>query len=346
MSREKLKKLIEEFKNNKVCIIHHTDADGVSAASVFCRVLNNYILHHQKNEIKITEETINFFRKTGVRYAVIVDLNVDANEEMFRRLEEICEKIIVLDHHIMNVDLSSERTVHLNPLKEGFKESEKYPASKYAFDLLSLKENDPVAWKVSVGLFGDKALEYWKDFWKKVSKIWDLSIQDLKNISLTFDFSKAVSWDLFNKIRDIYISSQKPEEYLNKVYQIDNLEKIQKKYEALRMKALENASCFDEFIVLFLEEYPELKSLLANEVSEEYPDKTVVVLARDKNNPRLFRVSFRRQDRKCSMKKLTQFMQKNLKSFEGGGHIPAAGGKFLEKEMEKFMKYLKSFHNT
>ena len=341
---KKLNDLIEDLKKQKVCIIHHTDADGVSAASVFCRVFNNYILHHQKNEIKITEETISFFRKTGLKYAVIVDLNVDAEEKTFRQLEKLCEKVIVLDHHIMNVDLSSEKTMHLNPLKEGFKEAEKYPASKYAFDILGFKENDPVAWKVAVGLFGDKALRYWKGFWEKVSKIWNLSIEDLKKISLTFDFSKAVSWDLFNKVRDIYISSKSPEDYLSKAYQIEELEKVKRKYTALRKKALENAKLFNEFIVLFLEDCPELKSLLANEVSERYSDKTVVVLTRDKDNPALLRISLRRQDRKYSMKELTRFMQRNLESFEGGGHIPAAGGKFLEKEMGKFMECLKIFH--
>ncbi len=341
-----LNKIINEFKDKDVCIVHHTDADGVSAASVFCRTLPKYILHHQKNEIKMTEETITFFQENNIKYGIIVDLNIDSDEKMFRRLEKICEKIIIVDHHIMNVDLSSEKTIHFNPLKEGFKESEKYPASKYAFDLFGLKEDDFVSWKVCVGLFGDKALEYWKSFWKKVSEIWNISVEDLKNISLTFDFSKAVSWQIFNKVRDIYISSEKPEEYLNNIYKIDILKKMKIKYEKLRNKSVKSAKYFKEFIILFLNECPELKSLLANEISEKYPNKTVIVLAKDKNDPYLFRVSFRRQDKKRSMKELTQFMEKNLESFEGGGHIPAAGGKFLEKDMNKFIKFLKEFHGN
>jgi single-stranded DNA-specific DHH superfamily exonuclease len=72
-------------------------------------------------------------------------------------------------------------------------------------------------------------------------------------------------------------------------------------------------------------------------LSRKYPHKTVITISR--NRKRVY-VSARRQDWKVPVNDLLVRVLKPLRGSQGGGHVPAAGGQFLRKDLKLFKKRL------
>ena len=77
-----------------------------------------------------------------------------------------------------------------------------------------------------------------------------------------------------------------------------------------------------------------IKSIVANTLSKMYPNKTIIIIL-DRGGKELF-LSARRQDYRIAVNDLLESAIKGLKNANAGGHIPAAGGKILRKDLKKF----------
>jgi RecJ-like exonuclease len=100
--KEDIKKVAEEFKqipkNKVIRVISHLDADGISAASLMVKLLNNdnrkysiSIIQQIKREVleELAREPYSYFVFTDLGSGVITDL-----EELFKE-----KKVFILDHH-------------------------------------------------------------------------------------------------------------------------------------------------------------------------------------------------------------------------------------------------------
>jgi len=121
--KEDIKKTAEEFKkidkNEIIRVISHLDADGISAASLVIKFLNNdnrkysiSILQQMKKETLelLAKEPYNTFIFTDIGSGVLTDMEI-----LFKD-----KKVFILDHHEPEkIEINNENIFFINPHKFG-----------------------------------------------------------------------------------------------------------------------------------------------------------------------------------------------------------------------------------
>ena len=120
--REDIKKAVDEFKkipkNEVIRVISHLDADGISAASIMVKYLNNdnrkysiSIIQQIKKEILegLAKEPYNCFIFTDIGSGALTEI-----EELFKG-----KKVFILDHHEPEKLETSNNVFFVNPHKFG-----------------------------------------------------------------------------------------------------------------------------------------------------------------------------------------------------------------------------------
>jgi len=120
--KEDIKKVVDEFKkipkNEVIRVISHLDADGISAASLMVKCLNNddrkysiSIVQQIKKEIlkSLAKEPYNCFIFTDIGSGAITDI-----EELFKG-----KKVFILDHHEPEKLETNDNVFFVNPHKFG-----------------------------------------------------------------------------------------------------------------------------------------------------------------------------------------------------------------------------------
>ena len=104
----------EILKNNNILIISDSDVDGMCSSTMFYRFLiedikydkNKVSYHiHEGKKHGITNEAIEHIKKINAKYLIVPDAGTNNLEEM-KLLNELDVKILVLDHHQVQIDLN------------------------------------------------------------------------------------------------------------------------------------------------------------------------------------------------------------------------------------------------
>ena len=320
---------IDIVGDDQLAIIYHPDADGVCSAALFAKFLNDinaeFFLLNQKEEISITPATVRVLREKGIKYAVILDMNVDSNPSSYLELESIMNKILIMDHHVLKKDLSSSKTMHLNVSMVDDNPAS-YPTSKFVYDALSgIHERvESYSWIPAIGIIGDSSKKRWKHFLTEVCDTHGIELELMEEAAISIELCKALSYEKLELCLNGMIRAESIADFLDSLP--GEIKKLKEEFYAELNRALESKEVHDQIVFVELKSEHNFKSLVANALSfEHFPNKTVVVmwLHGDK-----IHVSLRRQDGKLSMDLLIRNVVKLLKAGDGGGHAPAAGAKF------------------
>ena len=109
INQELINKSLEFLKNitkkDKVCVIHHTDPDGVSSGVILAKAIERLrgkkidLRHNQKGSLhSLTKETIDLLRKKEINKLLVIDIGPEDNMETLALASEIAE-ILIIDHH-------------------------------------------------------------------------------------------------------------------------------------------------------------------------------------------------------------------------------------------------------
>jgi len=121
--KEDIKKVVEEFKkipkNEIIRVVSHIDADGISAASLMVKCLNN---DNRKYSISIVQqikrETLKELARESYNYYVFTDLGSGVLTDIADLFKQ--KKVFILDHHEPEKsDFKSENVFFVNPHKFG-----------------------------------------------------------------------------------------------------------------------------------------------------------------------------------------------------------------------------------
>ncbi len=121
--KEDIKKTVEEFKkipkNDVVRIISHLDADGISAASIMIKCLNNDNRKYSISIIQqIKKDILENLAKEPYKYFIFTDIGSGAITEIERLFDQ--KKVFILDHHEPEKKETKSNNVFLvNPHKFG-----------------------------------------------------------------------------------------------------------------------------------------------------------------------------------------------------------------------------------
>ncbi len=330
-------------KEDKVAVIHHTDADGVCSGVLAARAVENFrekkvdfSFCQNDGETSITKETVKILREKGINKVIITDLAVDETPATIRALEKFAD-ILIIDHHIKQKDLSSEKTTIIKAEDVSNIEPSQYPATKLTYDIFFEILGERPAWIAAVGIIGDYAGKTWTDFIESVEES-GVQLKDLKDAEALIAYARAAAgtegvqkaFEIFYPALNVRTILESP---LSKYKSA-----VEKEIHHHIAEHIGNAVFKDDVVLYEFESKYNIKSRLSNRLSQElYPNKTVLVLQKGKER---VDISARRQDMKKSMASLVRCAISGIPKSLGGGHAPAAGGYFPIKHLEKVKKKL------
>jgi single-stranded DNA-specific DHH superfamily exonuclease len=151
-----LERLREFLKAKRGMLFYHGDADGVCSAALFLKFFRDFEFCPRKGP-RIGEDLVGVVLDKKPKLLVFLDLPVDQERKKLDRfLREIPGlRIVIIDHHIAERDISSDRIVHVNPrfVKEGVY----IPAACAVYRILEGfgKKVGPLVWVAALGVIGD-----------------------------------------------------------------------------------------------------------------------------------------------------------------------------------------------
>ncbi len=332
-------------KKDKIALCPDLDADGISSGAITYVALKkirgkapDIVIIQPYKTTEILPETIKKMKQKKINKLIIVDFAFDQNKKEAKKIESQVEKIIVIDHHT-DYKLKTKKTFIVKPQHLGKIEPSKYPTSKFCYDLFSRHANiKETSWISSVGLIGDNQLKQWKEFVKKSAKEHKTNLDKLKKISKIISATESLKPKKLKELLNLMVKAKKPKDILKSKF--SRLEKkLTKMSNALLKKFNKKKENYEKLDLIWFNFFSKenMKSELINRASNElHPNKTIIVV-QDKGDKYLY-FSARRQDFKVKVNKLLEKAVKGLKNAGAGGHIPAAAGRIMKKDYEKFKK--------
>jgi len=353
------KQAIDFIKNckGKTVIIYDSDGDGIGAAAILAKTLKRLFgklpkaIPGDQDLFYITKNNYDQISKQKADRIITVDIAVDEKPEYILKLAKK-HKILIIDHHQVHKDLNKfKNVVHTNPC---FWKSRippfRYASSKIVFDFCSKITNvEDLDWLAGLGIINDYAGASWKDFLNRIYKKYpylkgknlysfDNKLGYVNNLITSGYFHSGmkcgkIGYEACLKSEsplDIIKLKTVPARKLKKMY-----DKIEKEIQDIMKNWRKKAEIIEskKLIILELNTKFSIKSPISTKISSQLPHYTLIVARKDGNKTY---ISLRRGDGKVNCGKLATVTTKNLKNANGGGHIPAAGGKIMTKDWSKF----------
>ncbi len=247
-------------------------------------------------------------------------------------------KIIWIDHH---PPVSRQNIYYYNPL---LKNKTTPPASYLCYKIT--KEN---LWIAMIGSIADWYIpKEFEEFSKEYKDLFD-NKTDIEDILFETEFGKLIKIFSFilkgkmDEVKDSINSISKiksPYEILNQSspagkYLYKRYERINKKYEALLEKALDQKQEGKIFIFIYPSTAMSFTADLGNELMHLFPDK-IIIVGREKSGN--IKMSLRSKEIDLPL-----LIQKALHDIEGygGGHKNAAGGSVKNRDFHRFIENIK-----
>jgi single-stranded DNA-specific DHH superfamily exonuclease len=334
-------------KNEKVMVIHHTDADGISSGVITVKALEQIVGKKPESILPYDYGTDNmdraFLTKVKEEKAdriIMVDVGIDSNQEFVRELERLCDRLMIIDHHKLVHDFNSETTVLVKAEKISSVPASAYANAKLCFDLFSKLTNiTSLDWLACVGITGDMAIKQWGVFCPTVLKKHGLHQADIDKIVWMVGAVEILAFDTLEELQKEFYKTKSPKELLKSTFfsYLDQYQSLvaewEEKYET---KVISNPAI--ELNWFTIKTPYRIKSALANQVSQKNPEKTIIIFQEFEAGSLGF--SARRQDGKIKMNDLLETAIEGIPSARAGGHAPAAAGGIPVEYREQFLKKL------
>jgi len=345
---EKFAGFVRSIKpSDRIAILFHPDPDGICAAAICNRALYRLgkrvalVYHQPASEVAIKKKTVELLRKKKINRVITADIAVDQDPETVRDIEKFA-RVAVIDHHVINNDLSSKRTLFLKAsLVNPEIPPDQHCTSKLAYDLFSSVVNiEEMDWVAAVGIIADKNDQTWKAFLREVADKYNVNVKRLFEVEDVINSAKSGGAKT-SKICRVIFSAREMRQVLDSElrHYVDAVRR-EIRYWVHNRKRF--AEIYPEIKLVWYEVNPKLgiKARLANELSSEYwPNWTVLIVTKNAKAD----ISARRQDRAVSMHELMKAAAQNISGASGGGHVPAAGGLVPIKSLEQFKQNVIEF---
>lgn len=320
---------------SKIALISHVDVDGIASAKIINKVVDANIICFIDYK-DLNDDLIKKLKKEKVAHVIFSDLNIK-DREFVKSLEKFAE-ILIIDHHRISEDFNSEKTVFLNPLGKGF-----YCTAYIAYYLFSKIQNlEKLDWLVACACVADFAYfdnqEWMKKIYEKHNDAFIIKNREIKKEGPIWNMQLQLSLALIYYEKNIRFVFDALGEHFGELGDMANVaEKVQnevnlslKKFEKEKLKIKEG---------YFYEMQAKwgIKSIVATILSVKYPDKNLIIGDTD---GKMYFVSARRHDKKQDMGALLEKLTQGFEQSSAGGHIPAAGARFLLKDKGEFLKRL------
>src|SRR3989344_5195565 len=168
-------------KTDEILIIFNNDGDGVCSCTLTMKLLEHmgcrkpYII---TQPMPMEKNIVNKIKSTFPRKIIFLDLVVDQQEDVVKKVRGFAD-VLIVDHHQILKDLNNKTdaskahqsplVVHFNPrfTKKGIYQSTSYCAYKIAADIMDVSNS---LWIAAVGMVSDYNLDDSKDLESETKK--------------------------------------------------------------------------------------------------------------------------------------------------------------------------------
>ncbi|VVB81097.1 DHH family protein [uncultured archaeon] len=332
-------------KDDRICLIHDTDADGICSAVIIAKCIErlrgkkiNLHLSVEKEQYGITKRMIKQMNKHRINKLIALDFSTDQNLPLLKKLEKQTH-ILNIDHHKLYNNYQSDKTIIYKPQLFTKIDPSTYCTAKLAYDLAgTVTDVNDLDWMAATASISDIATKPWKKWLNKVCKKYkspikkDLFQTELGQIGATIKSTEVYDINLISKCYDIFYRTKKPADVrkseLSKYKEIIDNE-LKKHIMLFKKKAKKQG---DMQVYEMASKY-RIHSPLSTILGVKYPHKTIIII--NKIN-KITAVSARRGDRKKAVNTLLENAIKGFKGANAGGHIPAAAAGFHRKYLKTF----------
>jgi single-stranded DNA-specific DHH superfamily exonuclease len=351
---------IKKYGSEKIVIIYDTDSDGIAAAVIISRTIerlfgelpvalpNNHDIPYLTNLTKnLYEEVI----KSKARVLITVDMPLHEDTNYVLNLAKKC-RILIIDHHqALDLNPLSKNIFHINPYFWPFPiDPCDYPVSKLVYEICDAIVNvENLIWLAGVGIINEGAENVWRDFMEVIYEKYDIKKNGLKKLCKLINSGYYHSGEIGGKFAfEACLQASSPHDILEtRVSAAKRLnefhKKIAKEIERLVNIWRKEAEVIHELGLVFWKLPTKLlvQSPVATEIGYQEPEYTFVIA---KDAGEITYLHFRNQSRKINCAELAAFSTRGLKNAGGGGHIPAAGGHIMTKDLDvvkgRIVRYL------
>lgn len=331
-SKEKFLDFIKNLGKSNVALVSHADLDGITCPKIVSEVVNPKEIFFV-DYTDLNEKLVEKLKEKKIEKVIFTDLYIK-NEYFLKSLEKFTE-ILIIDHHLSK-DWNSKKTIFI-------KGEEGYSAGYLCYYLFSkIKNLEKWDWLVACSCISDYChvkpktwlskvmkkygdnLENWEIYVKKTGIFWDLQYK----LSLALIYFNKDLIKVYDSIKEEFGNIGNLKEYADE---------IQKEIDQILSKFKSEREEFDQGYLFEFDSKFFVKSIVASILSGTEANKTFVIIETQNN---LYKLSIRRQDKRVNC---DDFLKKLLKGFEGadgGGHVAAAGGHFMKKDLSEFRRRL------
>lgn len=351
--------------DDKILLFHDRDTDGITSAVILSKLIehkrgrqfDSYFFPGIEDHT-LSSDLFEKIKSIKPNKIIFTDLSADDNPVLVKKLEQFAE-IVIIDHHKLNNNVTSEKTILLKPqlLCEPGTDASQYCSAKLALDLSArLMPVNELEWIAAVGTILDITTKSWLPFLEHVYKKLgipfpkndDFFHSQLGDVGSVMD--AAICYDVKNTplCFEVLSKAKLPADVIN-----SQLKKFQKEVEdeinSFIARFESDAEYFPELELYVYKINPrfKIKSSITTILGLKYPSKTVIVISEEDG---FVKVSARRGDGAVPVNTLMQEGVQGFSQASGGGHVKASGAFMLKKDFpvfrERVLSILRKSLNT
>ncbi|MBU5678469.1 MAG: DHH family phosphoesterase [Candidatus Aenigmatarchaeota archaeon] len=331
-----------------ITTIFHNDTDGICSCVLINKFLKERIGKSSdfiiSQPMPLTKTLIQRIKLAIPTKIIVLDLAIDQEKNLCRRLEGISETLVI-DHHQITNMINFKRIIYYNPLLEkDVYQSTSYLIYKLCSKIIDMKN---YLWISLIGIAGDYNINNSLDLIEEGKNLYQEFIQgDIKKNFINSIFGKAS--DIITAMRASHISSEKIAKIIESM---DNIKEIEQRREMIEyyervqneivgiLASIKNNAEITENILFYeIKSKYNLRSVISTKLSEIYPNKIIFLWEVSRNKVKF---SVRNQSGKIDINRLLKEASKDFRTAITGGHKLAAGGLISREEFDLFKEKIK-----
>ncbi|MEM5868337.1 MAG: DHHA1 domain-containing protein [Candidatus Aenigmatarchaeota archaeon] len=350
----KEKMAIEFLRNIKekdiITTIFHNDTDGICSCVLINKFLKERIGKPSdiiiSQPMPLTKTLIQRIKLSIPTKIIVLDLAIDQEKNLCRRLEGISETLVI-DHHQITNMINFKKIIYYNPLIEkDVYQSASYLTYKLCSKIIDMKN---YLWISLIGIAGDYNINDSLDLIEEGKNIYsDLLQEDGEKSFINSIFGRAS--DMITAMRASHISSEKIAKIIESMESIVEInqrrdmieyyEKVQSEVAGILASVKSNAEINENILFYEIKSKYNLRSVISTKLSELYTNKIIFVWEVSRNKVKF---SVRNKNNNIDLAKLLKEVSKDFRTAITGGHKLAAGGSISIDEFNLFKEKIKEF---
>jgi single-stranded DNA-specific DHH superfamily exonuclease len=335
-------------RSDKVCVIHHDDADGNCSAALFSILIHGLtgdypVLFPVAGTENVNKRLIRSIKTINPDYVFVLDVIVEP-----QKLDSL--KGFVLDHHFFSNIEQRNDMPYFNP-RYFEKMDEKVPPVSYMVYriLKNFFPTEKVAWIAGIGITEDHRVDLCKDVFEEVKKetpeLLKMKVINQKNVE------KSLFGELWDMVRSgrmlkgregartavlaLIECKDRPDKLVNGLTQHSLV--LRRFYEKLSyemqdcLRDVEKRGKFfkEGKVIIYKQKKMRIRgvtSYLADKIRQKYPKWIAYVINEDYGRGRA-KISIRLEqtERKENLVRIIEKIKEKIPSVKGGGHKSAVG---------------------